>query len=308
MSLKSCRNCRGVNRCLFGLPLALMLLASCVPPVPTSRVILSGSSTLAPVASRAADRWKQTHPKVEVRVEGIGSDAGLERLIQYDEADLALVSRPLTEADLATAEKAGKTLTAWPLAWDAVCIVVAQTNTWARSLTSDQAVKAFTVASQWNDLDPTWPTVPIHRFVLGVQSGTTEVLAARWLGGDETLLLSAPGVQASEDDQIVARGVASVEGAIGFLGWTTVKALDLPLRTLAIDGIEPNEASIREGTYGLRRQLWVVGDRSLWKTRPEVRAFLQSLFDRYPEVLEGTSLVPLTSDEQRAVQATLVEE
>jgi len=280
-------------------------LLSCGPDTLQGRVILSGSSTLAPLISQSVDQWKKSHPLVDVRVEAIGSDAGLERLIRYDDADLALVSRPLTEADQAAAAAVGKKLVALPLAWDAVAVVVPVSNTWAQSLTSDQAARAFTTAKLWSDLDPTWPAVALHRFALGPRSGTSDLFAAKLLAGQKGLLFSTSAVQSSEDDKILARGLAQVDGSIGYLGWTTVQETDLPLRALALDGVAPNPQTIREGTYGLPRQLWLVGVNGTWKGQPALQSLIRFLYARYPQVLTGSALVPLADEELRSVAAIL---
>ena len=112
----------------------LILCGSCSTDRLKGRLVLSGSATLAPLVANSVELWKKFHPGVEVTVEAIGSDAGLERLIRYSDADLALVSRPLTPADQDAAKTAGKVLVALPLAWDAVCLVVPASNTWVRSL------------------------------------------------------------------------------------------------------------------------------------------------------------------------------
>lgn len=282
------------------------VLASCGPDALEGRIVLSGSSTLAPLMERTVERWKKLHPRVETRVEAIGSDAGLARLVQYNDADLALLSRPLTDADLAAAEALGKRLWSLPVAWDAVTLVVPASNTWATSLTARQAAEAFTTASLWSDLDPSWPSVPLNRFVQGSQSGTTDLFAAAFLDGDKGRLYNRPAFQSSEDDGILARGLASVEGSIGFLGWTTVVQSDLPLRLLALEGIKPSAATIASRAYGLPRQLWLVGDKRRQKN-PSLASLVRFLYDQYPSLIGETPLVGLTEEERLSAESVLKE-
>ena len=278
-------------------------LASCGTDELRGRLVLSGSSTLTPLATKAVTLWKKDHPHVETRIEPIGSDAGLERLVRYSDADLALVSRPLDEGDRSAALTAGKRLVILPVAWDAVCLVVPVSNTWCQSLTAAQAARAFTTAELWSDLDPAWPGTPIHRFALGPNSGTADVFAGTILGGHKDGLYGAASVQASEDDKILARGVAQVDGAIGFLGWTTVQEMDKGLRVVAFAGIPPTEKSIQDRTYGIPRQLWLVAAKET--LGPATRSFVQFLFDHYGSLAEGTGLVPLADSERLTVETSL---
>lgn len=309
MDLKRPRNTQRV-RCLvvplFSL-IFLLFLAGCGPDPLNGRVVLSGSSTLAPLATLAVDQWKKIHPQVEARVEAIGSDAGLDRLILYGDADFALVSRPLTSADQDKAKAAGKELFTVPLAWDAVCLVVPASNTWAKSLTRVQVAQAFTTARMWSDLDPLWPDRPIHRFALGPNSGTADVFADAILGGNKTALFQGSQVQASEDDQILARGVSAVSGALGYVGWTTFRDADPTLRVVALDGVVPSPTAIRTRAYGLPRRLWLVGTRQGMTTNRAARSLLGFLYGQYRSLATESGLVAL-SDEERAQVDMVIKE
>ncbi len=300
-----------ISHRLWGLALAAGLLAgmlsACGPDPLTGRINLSGSSTLAPLAQKAADLWKTKHPSVDVTVEAIGSDAGLERLVRYRDSDFALMSRPLNLKDNQNAEAAGTSLLTLPVAWDAVCLVVPRGDTWVNSLTREQAVRAFTTAAQWSDLDPAWPAKPIHRFVLGPNSGTADVFAASLFPQNRTGFRTVAGVQASEDDRILARGVAGVEGSLGFLGWTTVQEVAPSLRALALDGVTPSPQTIRDRTYALPRQLWLVTTRDVLKHNAAARSLVRFLYDEYPSLAAATGLVALTDAERRGAELILNE-
>jgi len=281
-----------------------LVLQSCGPDPLQGRVVLSGSSTLAPLATAALAGWGKLHPQVDARVEAIGSDAGMERLTRYGDADFALVSRSVTPEDYAAARSAGKELVVLPLAWDAVCLVVPRANTWVSSLTRDQVVQAFTTAQLWSDLDPSWPRKPIYRFALGPNSGTADVFAASVLHGDKAPLFAAPGVQSSEDDQILARGVADVPGALGYLGWTTFRQSDPTLKILTYEGVAPSTETIRNRTYSMPRHLWLVATKQ-GLSSPAAQSVARYLFEHSRSLAIDSGLVPLTDEERRAAGATL---
>jgi len=286
--------------------LALLTVVSCAHDSLQGRLVLSGSATLAPLVVNSVEQWKKEHANVEVSIESIGSDAGLERLIRYSDADLALVSRPLAPADVEAAKQAGKTLVPLPLAWDAVCLVVPASNTWARSLSRSQAQLAFTTAVLWSDLDSAWPAVPIHRFVLGPNSGTADVFAeSLFADGRKEPLFSAREAQSSEDDRILARGIAQIDGALGYLGWSTFTQSNHALRVVAFEGVAPTSSNIADHRYGLPRQLWLVATVQSLSAKPAARSLLSFLYEHYSALTKPTGLVPLTDSERVAAERTL---
>lgn len=285
------------------LALLPLILLSCGPDSLEGRVVLSGSSTLAPLVAKSVEKWKAVHPRVEVRVEAIGSDAGFEKLILYRDADLALMSRPVGEADRAAAAASGKTLVVFPVAWDAVTLVVPASNTWADTLTTEQTVQAFTTAGLWSDLDPAWPNIPLNRFVPGPRSGTTDVFAAALLAGNKAKLFGIPAAQASEDDEILARGLARVEGSIGFLGWTTVGEVSSSLRIVGLDGVKPSPSTVRDKTYGLPRQLWMVASTPSEEDQTATASLLRFFYEHYDELLSDSLLIPLSEEERKDAEA-----
>lgn len=310
MSLKACGQTQHVlasSRPSTPRPFHLLLVAGllglvgCAPDSLGGRVVLSGSSTLAPLGQRVVDAWGPLHPGVETRVEAIGSDAGLERLIRFSDADLALVSRPVTDTDQAEARGVGQTLVTLPLAWDAVALVVPTSNSWVYSLTRDQAVRAFSTARLWSDVDSSWPQTPLHRFVLGPRSGTADVFS-RELFGENRDALYIPPVQASEDDDILTRGVTEVEGSLGFLGWSTARRSS-GLRVLAFEGVAPSAQTILDRTYPLVRPLWLVATTETL-ARPEVASLVNYLYQNYSALTADTGLVGL-EDPEALVRARL---
>ena len=279
---------------------------SCGPEALKGRLSLSGSATVTPLVLKMVDEWKKGQPGIDVRIEAIGSDAGLERLIRYNEADLAMVSRPLTVADQMAASAVGRVLIPLPLAWDAVCLVVPVSNTWAHSLTRNQVAQAFTSAALWSDLDPAWPKRPIHRFALGPNSGTADVLTqAIFPNSTKQVIFTAPQVQASEDDRILARGVAEIEGALGYVGWSTTQEFASTLKVLALDGVMPTPQSISNHTYGLPRQLWLVATKQSLTSAPAARSLVHFLYQHYSSLTNQTGLVPLSAEELQTAEKTL---
>ena len=103
-------------------------------------------------------------------------------------------------------------------------------------------------------------------------------------GGDleaeaaEAAIQAVPGIQFSEDDNVLVQGVEGSPYAIGYFGFAYyVENQDL-LKAVAIDAgdgpVVPNEESAEAGTYPLARPLFIYSDATIMMEKPQVAAFI----------------------------------
>lgn len=194
---------------------------------PTARdsdpISVVGSSTVYPLTQHMADQFAAAGFADTITVEVMGTTAGLLRFCQDDTVDIANASRAIFRPELEACRQAGREPIAFPIASDALAIVVSQANTFVSDLSSEQIRQAFTTATTWADLDPAWPAEPIRRFVPGANSGTLDFFVEAALGREledlpkETLIeilqanISAGLMRRFErDEPFAARSQASV--------------------------------------------------------------------------------------------------
>jgi phosphate transport system substrate-binding protein len=198
----------------------------------------------------AADSFMAIYPGAQIHVEGGGSVAGLEALLNA-EADLAVVSRDPTPRERAVAKDVGVEVTIYPFARDGLAIIVHRDSK-VFALAFDEARSIFTgERSDWGDLGGDSGPIAVYR--TGESSGATEFVAQALLGGapfaaDATVV---PTTAAA------AVAVAADPRGIGFAGMTElgggVKAVPIssaegPLTVL-------NAETVHRETYPLARTL-----------------------------------------------------
>ena len=108
---------------------------------------VSGSTTVLPIADKAATSFKALHPSVTVTVTGGGSGVGISAVIQKT-VDIGMSSR-----DLQTSESNLKVLVKYIIAKDGIVIIVNPQNTYVTGLTMAQ-LKAIYLGdiTDWKDL------------------------------------------------------------------------------------------------------------------------------------------------------------
>ena len=99
--------------------IALMGLVACSNNDSTQTLTLTGSSTVAPVASEIAKRYEEANPDVRVNVQTGGSSQDLADA-RSGVADIGMVSRSLTEEE--------SDLIAHTIARDGITIIVNREN------------------------------------------------------------------------------------------------------------------------------------------------------------------------------------
>jgi len=267
-----------------GFAALVMACSSSEPPAGSGdglagRLVITGSSTVAPLAGELAKQFELLHPGVRIDVQSGGSSRGITDA-RRGTADIGMVSR---------APKAGEEdLTARTIALDGICLIVHADNGVA-SLSPEQVRGIYTGAL------PSW------RDVGGVDAPITVVHKAEGRSTLELFLahfeLAAADIRPSVVIGDNLHGILTVAGdrnAIGYVSIGTAErelAQGRPIRLLALSGAQPSTASVRAGNYPLSRPLNLVTGPSPSPLALAFIAFAQSV-DAEP-LVEAQYFVPI---------------
>src|SRR5690606_3934174 len=141
----------------------------------------------------------------------------------------------------------------------------------------------------WDDVDPNYPAEPIQLFSPGTDSGTFDYFVETIFDDEAEPILNAPGIQLSEDDNVLVQGVQGSPYAIGYFGYAYYQENQSSLRAVAIEGVEPSEETSRAGEYPLSRPLFIYTSAQLMQEKPQVNAFVNFYLQHAAEELGGQS-------------------
>ncbi len=208
---------------------------------------ISGSTTVLPIAQRAAEYFMGLRPRAEVSVSGTGSGEGLKALVEKA-IDIATSSRDLKPEEVKRMAEHGLRLVRHTIARDCLVVVVHPDNP-VNNLTLAQLKGLYDGSIRnWKEvggLDK--QVVAINR---DVSSGTFET----WL---EMVLKGAhfrPDAQMQTSAGGVAYAVSSNRYAIGYIGLGYVSPR---VKVVDVEGVKPDLATVRSGQYPLSRELYV---------------------------------------------------
>ncbi len=149
----------------------------------TGDILVTGSSTLAPLTQRLADDFAASGQfDGQIVVNNIGTDAGFRQFCIDGEGDIVNASRPSISLDQSACQRSKRPLVAFHVANDGIPIVVSAGNQFLNDLTKAQLQQIFLGAQKWSDIDPSWPEETIFRFIPGVDSGTLDFFVASLFG------------------------------------------------------------------------------------------------------------------------------
>lgn len=207
------------------------------------RLVLTGSSTVAPLATEIARSFEKQNPGIRIDVQTGGSSRGIMDA-RKGIADIGMVSRRLkpSEGDL----------TAYPIALDGIGIIINRENT-VQKLNDTQIIAIYTgVIENWKDVGG--PDMPIS--VVNKAEGRSTL----------DLFLEHFGLKNSEikADVIIGdnqQGIKTVSGVAGAIGYVSIGTAEFeeqrgtPVRLLEMSGVPASVNNVQNGSYPLSRQL-----------------------------------------------------
>ncbi|PKM82798.1 MAG: phosphate-binding protein [Firmicutes bacterium HGW-Firmicutes-14] len=200
-------------------------------------VKIAGSTSVQPLGEELAEAFMDQYPDVNVNVQGGGSSAGIETA-KTGTADIGTTSRELKD------EEKGYGLTETIVAKDGIAIVTNNENK-VTDLTMEQVAKIFSGdIKNWKEVGS--QDGPITVVVREEGSGTRGAFEEIVLGNakiiDTAIVQNATGA--------VKTAVTKDVNAIGFI---SLGSIDSAVKTITVDGSEPSEENVINGSYKISR-------------------------------------------------------
>jgi phosphate transport system substrate-binding protein len=282
---------------LVAVGIALITASSVTAAAIRGSVTADGSSTVAPFSQAAAESFQRQHRGARVTVGVSGTGGGFERFCK-NETDLSNASRPIRLTEAQRCHDAGIGYIQFLVANDGISLVVNRSNTWANCLTTDELKRIWDRGSNvdnWSQVRSGFPNVPLRLFGPGTDSGTFEFFTEKINGSARR---SRSDYSASEDDNVLVRGVSGDRGALGYFGLSYYLENQSRLKVLSVNTgsgcVRPSVASVQARAYKpLSRGLFVYAKKKAFK-RDVVAAFVRHMIINERAISRAAKIVPLT--------------
>jgi len=227
--------------------IAGMLMLGLAIPCYAEKIVISGSTTVLPIAQKAAEVFMNSNQHADISVRGGGSGVGIAALIDGT-CHIADSSRPIKDTELDKAVANGKRPKANVVAMDGICVIVNPSNS-VSALTKKQVKDIYTgKISSWKQVGGSGGKIVVVS--RDTASGTFEAFGELALAKEKV----RPDALMQASNQAIATTVAGTPGAIGYIG---LGYLSEHVKAVDIDGIKASKATVLSGKYPIGRPLFM---------------------------------------------------
>jgi phosphate transport system substrate-binding protein len=297
----------------------------------SGEVLVSGSSTVAPISGLVAELFQEENGDVSVTVDGPGTGDGF-ALFCEGETDISDASRTIKEEEAAACEANGVTYVELEIAIDGLTVMTSPDNDAVECLTFEDMYALVGPESQgvdnWNDAEELahelgsstdLPDLDLSITAPGEESGTYDsfleiafkkIAEARAESGaitEEQIATSRPDYQASGDDNVILQGIEGAEGSFGWVGFAYAEEAGDAIKELEVDGgdgcVAPSAETVADGSYPLSRSLYIYVNTAEAEENPAVAAYVDYFLSDGITAVEESGYVALPEDRLDATRS-----
>ena len=240
----------------------------------TGTITVTGSTTVLPIAQKAAEAYMAKTPGADIKVSGGGSGVGVQAAGEGT-ADIGMSSRDVKDSEFQKYTDLKTTV----VAGDGIALIVHPTNK-VSSLTLDQIKKIYDGnVTNWSQVGGANEKI----VVVGrdAASGTREFFWEHVMGKGDF----AQGMLEKNSNGAVKTTVALTPGAIGYVG---LGYIDAEVKAIKVNKngtlIEPSVVNVINGTYPISRSLYFL-------TKGAPKAGLATEFINFLLSVDGQKIV-----------------
>jgi phosphate transport system substrate-binding protein len=260
---------------------------------------IDGSSTVYPITEAIVETYQAGHRGVRVAVGVSGTGGGFQKFC-VGEAEIADASRRMKARELERCRANGVDPIEFAVAYDGLSVVVNPENDFVSCLTVDELRRIWEPSSTveyWSQVRPEWPEQKLSLFGPGIDSGSFDYFTENIVGEEDA---SRADFTASEDDNVLVRGVSGHAGALGYFGHAYYAESEDLLKLVAVDAGEgcvlPGAETIASGEYRpLTRPLFLYADAAALE-REEERSFIRYYLENVEANARVVGYVPFAPE------------
>lgn len=244
-------------------------------------ISVNGSTTVLPIAQKAAEAYMKEHPDTTISISGGGSGNGIKALIDKT-TDIANASRAMKKEEIEKAKSNGGDPVEFIVAFDCIVPIVHPSNS-LKNITVDQLKGLYKGdIKNWKEIGgPDKPVVVVSR---DTSSGTYEVWEEKVMKKERVF----PGALLQASNGAVVQAVSKNPNAIGYIG---LGYMDKSVNGLTVNGITGSKATTLDKSFPISRPLYMY---TPIKPAGDIKKFMDFVVsDKGQKLVEEEGFIPL---------------
>lgn len=232
-------------------------------PIAGTYVIKGGGGAIDSVRALTS-AFSKVHTTVTWQgFDDTGSPAGVKLTID-GQVDIGYISRDLTAAEKGTVETIAIGASGTGVGINAVNSV--------KGLTKDQVAKIFTgQISDWKDVGGTPGKI---RVLLREPEASTRAAFETYFFGSTKPVYAKDAIEVFQIDETL-KAIGSFKDSIGMMTMNAQSFSATDMKLLTIDGVSATRETLSNGTYPIRRPLYLVYHTDPTKVKPAIKSFIE---------------------------------
>jgi phosphate transport system substrate-binding protein len=263
----------------------------------TGEIKVSGSSTVEPITSLAAEKFREENSGVNISVDGPGTGDGF-KLFCDGQTDISDASRAIKPEETQACQAKNIEFIEMQVGYDGISVITSPKNTAVSCLSFGDLYALLgpeAKAKKWSDANAlatkvggkgNLPDLPLAITGPGEESGTYDSfveLAIAGIAGDQKVpddkIATRKDYQASPNDNVIIEGVAGNDGSLGWVGYAFADQNKDKVKLLEVAGkdggcVAPTPETIADHSYGLSRPLFIYVNKANAAANPALTAFV----------------------------------
>jgi phosphate transport system substrate-binding protein len=294
---------------------------------------VSGSSTVAPITTRAKEKFSSAHPDVKINVDGPGTGDGFV-LFCKGETDISDASRAIKKSEADDCKAAGIDFIELKVGIDGMAVMTHPSNNAVTCLSLPDLYALIGPEAKgkkkWSDAQAvgkelgskvTYPSAGLDIYGPGEESGTYDSFvelaiepvgkkrleAGKIAKGDEKT--TRPDYSSSGDDNIIIQGIEGSKSSLGWVGYSYAQEQGDKVKKLELskepggDCIAPTDESISSAKYPLSRYLYIYVNVAKEKANPALGKFIDFYLGEGISSVTDVKYVALASEDLAATKS-----
>jgi phosphate transport system substrate-binding protein len=284
---------------------------------------ISGSSTVEPITSLAAEAFQTENEGVDIAVDGPGTGDGFV-LFCDGETDISDASRAIDEEEAATCEANGIEYVELQVAYDGLTVMTSANNENAPECLSFADLYALIGPEaegfeNWSDAQALaqelgstteLPDAPLDLTGPGTESGTydsfielalADIAESRGQADDTT----RTDYESNADDNVIISNVEASDTSLGWVGFAFAEeagdqVTEIPTSAEPGDPdgcVAPSDETISDGSYPLSRPLYIYVNAANAEENPALAPFVDFYLENMNEFVEEGGYVTMPDDQ-----------